>query len=154
MVFREFCSSDTPSLIHCPRENRPLPVGFVRVNIKQNPKAFFSFARARLKIKAQIGPFLDPSTGQPNCDSNFAAETLSDQYKSVFVEPRPEWKVDDPPDFFNHESNSIPTFSDIPFTESGMEIACSELISSAAAGADGVVDRKHKHNNQIILFSL
>ena len=44
--------------------------------IKSNPKAFFSFARARQKVKAKIGPFLDPASGQPNSSPAFAAEEL------------------------------------------------------------------------------
>ena len=60
------------------------------LNIKKNPKAFFSFAKSRQKTKARIGPFLDPSTGQPNPDPDFATGVLSDQYKSVFVKPRPD----------------------------------------------------------------
>ena len=54
-------------------------------NMKQNPKSFFSFAKTRQKTRARIGPFLDPSTGQPNPSPDFAASLLSDQYKSVFV---------------------------------------------------------------------
>jgi hypothetical protein len=109
------------------------------LNIKNNPKAFFSFARSRQKTRARIGPFLDPATGQPNPDPDFAAGVLSDQYKSVFVEPRSAWKVDNPSEFFAQpDASDFPEFSEIPFTEMDMEIACSELSSSSAAGADGV----------------
>ena len=109
------------------------------LNIKKNPKAFFSFARSRQKTRARIGPFLDPTTGQPNPDPDFAATVLSDQYKSVFVQPRPAWKVDNASEFFSQQDSSdIPGLNEIPFTEMDMEIACSELSSSSAAGADGV----------------
>ena len=46
-------------------------------NMKVNSKAFFSFARSRQKTSAMIGPFLDPSTGLPNPDSDYAASVLS-----------------------------------------------------------------------------
>ena len=109
------------------------------LNMKKNPKAFFSFAKSRQKTKARIGPFLDPSTGQPNPDPDFATSVLSDQYKSVFVKPRPDWVVENPSEFFRQENlGPIPNFSDILFTELDMEIACSDLDASSAAGADGV----------------
>ena len=58
------------------------------LNMKENPKAFFSFAKSRQKTRARFGPFQDPVTGLPNPDPNFAASVLSDQYNSVFVQPR------------------------------------------------------------------
>ena len=104
------------------------------LNMKKNPKAFFSFAKSRQKTKARIGPFLDPSTGQPNPDPDFATSVLSDQYKSVFVKPRPDWVVENPSEFFRQENlGPIPNFSDILFTELDMEIACSDLDASSAA---------------------
>ena len=121
------------SATNCKEEDQAI------LNIKQNPKAFFSFARSRQKTRTRIGPFLDPVSGHPNPDPDFAASVLSDQYKSVFVEPRSEWKVDNASEFFAQQNASdIPDFSEIPFTEMDMEIACSELSSSSAAGADGV----------------
>ena len=55
------------------------------------------------------------------------------------MQPRPEWKVDNPSDFFDQQGGGeIPEISDVHFTEMDMEIACSELSSSSAAGADGV----------------
>ena len=50
------------------------------LRIKDNPKAFFSFAKSRQKTKARIGPFIDPSNGQPNPNPEFAATELSRQY--------------------------------------------------------------------------
>ena len=61
--------------------------------MKENSKYFFSFAKSRQKTKAMIGPFLDPTSGQPNPDPDYAASVLSDQYKSVFVQPKSQWKV-------------------------------------------------------------
>ena len=58
------------------------------LRIKENPKAFFSFAKSRQQTRAKIGPFLDQSTGKPNPSPDFAAAELSKQYSSVFVQPR------------------------------------------------------------------
>ena len=108
------------------------------LSMKENPKSFFSFARSRQKTKARIGPFIDPSSGCPNPDPDFAAKVLSDQYQSVFVQPRQEWLVEDAEDFFTHSAGEEPSIFDINFTESDIESACFELSSSSAAGADGV----------------
>ena len=56
------------------------------LRIKENPKAFFSFARSRQRTKAKVGPFLD-SNGEPNPSPDFAAEALRQQYDSVFAAP-------------------------------------------------------------------
>ena len=109
--------------------------------MKSNPKSFFSFARKRQKTRARIGPFIDNSTGAPNPDPDFAARVLSEQYKSVFVQPRPEWEVKDPREFFNptvRDTNDLATVNDIDFSEMDIESACEELDSSSSPGADGV----------------
>ena len=87
------------------------------------------------KKKARVGPFLDPSSGQPNSSPDFAANLLSDQYKSVFVEPRPEWVVEDVQQFFTADTVDQ-ALSDIEFSEADIEHACQELSSSSAPGAD------------------
>ena len=108
------------------------------LNLKKNPKSFFSFARSRQKTRARIGPFIDPSTGVPNADPDFAASLLAEQYNSVFVPGRPEWLVQDAKDFFASSSDDGPSLTDIEFSELDIELACMELSSSSAAGADGI----------------
>ena len=81
-----------------------LRVDFVAVNnteedeavfrIKENPKAFLSFAQAIQNTKNKVGPFVDPTTGQPNSSPYYCCEALQFQYKSVFNPPRQEWKVE------------------------------------------------------------
>ena len=56
--------------------------------MKENPKVFFSYAKARQKVKAKVGPFIDEETGDLNLDPGFTAECLSMQYSSVFSQPR------------------------------------------------------------------
>ena len=105
-------------------------------NMKTNPKSFFSFSKSRQKTRAKIGPFIDQSSGQPNPDPDFAAAELGKQYSSVFVQPRPEWVVNDAKEFFT--SDEVPSLTDIDFSEKDIVAACSELKSSSAAGADGI----------------
>ena len=108
------------------------------LRIKDNPKAFFSFAKSRQKTKARIGPFLDPSNGKPNPNSDFAASELSKQYSSVFVQPRQAWTIDNIKEFFSVDDSPGPLLSDISFSEDDIMKACGELKAASAAGADGV----------------
>ena len=85
------------------------------LRIKDNPKAFFSFSKSRQNTRSRIGPFLDTSTGRPNPSPDFAANELSRQYSSVFIEPRQEWLVPDVKDFFSENSDEY--LSDINFSE-------------------------------------
>ena len=114
-----------------------LEENFAISNMKTNPKAFFSFAKSRQKTRAKVGPFIDPSTGKPNPDPEYSASQLSKQYSSVFVEPRDEWKVKNPREFFGPIPEG-PALEDITFTEEDIQEACKELKASSAAGADGV----------------
>ena len=107
------------------------------LNIKSNPKAFFSFAKTRQKTRSKIGPFVDPSTGAPNPHPEFAASELSKQYSSVFVPPRDEWKVKDPKHFFESVEDES-SLADVSFSEKDIVQACAELKAGSAAGADGV----------------
>ena len=58
------------------------------LNMKSNPKAFYSFAKSRQKTKSKDGLLLDPTTGTPSPYPTYAASELSRQYSSVFVPPR------------------------------------------------------------------
>ena len=93
-------------------------------NLRENPKSFYGFAKSRQKTNARVGPFLDPSSGQPNSSPDFAATLLSDQYKSVFV-PRPEWLVEDVKQFFKSDSVDK-ALSDVEFSEADVEYACQD----------------------------
>ena len=106
-------------------------------NLKSNANSFFNFAKSRQKTKARIGPFLDPTTGKLTPDTAFTAETLRQQYNSVFSWPRPEWVVKDVGEHFcvGDSANSL---DDIAFTSDDIEEACKELKGSASAGPDGV----------------
>ena len=107
------------------------------LRIKSNSKAFFSFARSRQKVKAKVGPFLDPKTGAPNSSPDFAAESLKTQYDSVFSAPRPAWSVPSASDHFKSVEGDG-SLSDFVFSPEDIEKACAELNSTAAPGPDGV----------------
>ena len=113
------------------------------LRIKQNPRAFFSFCRSRSKIKAKVGPFIDPSTGKSNPSPDFSAECLRKQYESVFSKPRSEWSVPNPETFFcapppQPGESANENLDNISFSTEDIEQACSELRVNAAAGPDGV----------------
>ena len=111
------------------------------LRIKENPKAFFSFARSRMNTKSKVGPFVDPATASPNSSPDYCCQALKDQYDSVFAAPRPQWKVDSLQDHFKVDSqatDSSDILQDIVFTVQDIEKACLQLSSSSAAGPDGV----------------
>ena len=117
----------------------------VTSRMKSNVKAFFAYGRARQKTKARVGPFLDPETGVPNPDPDFAAETLSAQYSSVFSQPRPEYTVTDVKEFFSEgtlqwrqQHEGRPVLDDILFSEEDIIKACLELKPNSSPGPDGV----------------
>ena len=115
----------------CSEENEAV------MRMKSNSKAFFSFARSRQKVKAKVGPFLDPTTGHPNPSPDFAAKALSEQYTSVFASPRPAWTVNNFPEHFRG-SGGDDELSDIHFSQDDIKQACAELNGSAAPGPDGL----------------
>ena len=76
-------------------------------------------------------------TGTPNQSPDFAAEVLSEQYKSVFAVPRPAWLVQNVKEHFS-EVDDPDILADIKFGQKDIEQACEELKSTSAPGPDGV----------------
>ena len=105
--------------------------------IRENPKAFFSFARARQRTKAKVGPFLY-SQGVPNQSADFAAESLRVQYNSVFATPRPAWSVTNFKEHFGMGEGDDDVIGNIKFGPADIEKACSDLKTTAAPGPDGL----------------
>ena len=112
----------------------------VIADMKENPKVFFSYAKARQKTAAKVGPFLDPETGELNLDPEYSAQRLSEQYSAVFTKPRPEWQIPSMEAFFRVDNSSPtgPILTDIDFDKSDVELACSELSTTSSPGPDGV----------------
>ena len=109
-------------------------------DIKENSGNFFAYAKARQKSKNKVGPFVNPDTGVLEADPDYSAKILSDQYSSVFNQPRPEWDIENISEFFRIENGSRASdmLSDLDFTEDDIEQACNELSIKSAAGPDGV----------------
>ena len=106
--------------------------------MKENPKAFYKFARARQTTKTRVGPFLDPSTNQPNGSPDYCCSALKAQYDSVFAKPRQSWQVHDFHDHFKEETPDNRNLTDINFSPADIEAACLQLSVQSAAGPDGV----------------
>ena len=106
--------------------------------MKENPKAFFSFARARQTTRAKVGPFMDPSSSQPNASPDYCCSALKDQYDSVFAKPRQEWQVKDLSEHFKVNTPDHENLTDVSFSRADIEAACLQLSAQSAAGPDGV----------------
>ena len=91
--------------------------------MKENPKAFFSFARARQTTRAKVGPFMDPSSSQPNASPDYCCTALKDQYDSVFAQPRQEWQVKDLPEHFRVNTPDHENLTDVSFSREDIEAA-------------------------------
>ena len=83
---------------------------------------------------ARVGPFLDPVTGSPNPDPDFAARLLSEQYESVFTQPREKYSVERPEEFVISECD--PEWRQQH--EGRHDMACEQLKTSSSPGPDGV----------------
>ena len=55
-------------------------------NIKDNPRAFFSYVRGKQKVKDSIGPLLDSDTGTTISDSQEMSKVLNNYFSSVFTQ--------------------------------------------------------------------
>ena len=106
--------------------------------IRQNSKAFYSFARSRQRARVKVGPFKDPKTGKINPDPANTVEALKKQYESAFSTPKEDKIVEDPTSFFNTSDADHPHLADFIFTSEDIEEACKELSADSAAGPDGV----------------
>ena len=70
-----------------------------------------------LRSEAKVGPFLDPSTNNPNSSPEYCCKALKEQYDSVFAQPRPERKVKDFSEHFKVDENADDEkLTDVSFT--------------------------------------
>ncbi len=101
--------------------------------IKTNSKYFYSYAKKFSKVKSSIGPLMN-STNNLVSGPQKMAEILSEQYKSVFSEPKSEHPITHPnPEFMSTGRGSL---SDIEFTKQDLIDAIDEISQNAAAGPD------------------
>ena len=101
--------------------------------IKCNPKFFYTFARRYSKIKVGVGPLIN-SDNQTISSPQDMAEILSEQYSSVFSEPK---DIDINSLFIDAADTNKPVLDSINFTDSQLADAMSELTTNAAPGPDG-----------------
>ena len=98
--------------------------------IKSNPRAFYKHANQTRKGKTKIGPLL--SKGKYYSDPIKMANLLSQQYESVFSEPRE--------DISQHQNIKLTTatLNDIEIKTDDIIKAISEMVNGSAAGPDGI----------------
>ena len=104
-------------------------------NIKSNPKYFFTYARKKLKTRNKIGPF--EMKGEKITSLLEICIKLVKQYSSSFSQPDPEYKIDNPTEFFSMSEESVgPILGDIDFTPKSIMDAIKEIKNNAAPGID------------------
>ena len=99
--------------------------------IRTNPKYFFSYVKKFSKSRPSIGPLLNAHK-QYVSESAEMAELLSNQYSSVFSQPRES--LVDPMTIFNSDDPS--KLIDIEITPADFIEAINELAPNAAPGPD------------------
>ena len=100
-------------------------------SIEVNSKYFFSYVRAKSKVKSKIGPLLN-AEGKFTNKSNEMAEILSQQYTKVFSKPST-----DAAQQTDEQQHIESILSNISITEKDFEEAIDELSPTSAAGPDG-----------------
>ena len=99
-------------------------------DIKNNPQSFFKYANSSRSTKSTIGPLKSGTTFQNGPKQ--MADILSQQYESVFSEPKTDFS-----DLILKE-HFCPNLSDIVITEESVRDAIKEMNGSSAPGPDGV----------------
>ena len=95
-------------------------------NIKSNPKYFFTYARKKLKTRNKIGPF--EIKGEKTTSLLEICMKLVQQYSSSFSQPDPEYKIENPTEFFSmNEESTGPILGDIDFTQKSIIDAIKEV---------------------------
>ena len=98
--------------------------------IKTNPKALFSYAKRKSKIKSKVGP-LEGEDGKLHEKPEDMANILQNQYKKVFSDPEVETDV-----HIEEENPGGATLDDIEFTEQDIINAINLIPPQAAGGPD------------------
>ena len=101
--------------------------------IGRNTKHFYSYAKKFSMVKIAIGPLIDAAKTLITCPLEMA-EILSDQYSSVFSEPRETMLH--PQDIFPNNGENGPHLEDIVFGEVDIIKAIDEISCTSAAGPD------------------
>ena len=97
--------------------------------IKTNPKALYSYAKRKSKVKSKIGP-LEDKDGKLQDDPTKMANILQQQYKSVFSNPDVETNIN------IEESQHSEKITDIEFNEENIVDAINLIPANSACGPD------------------
>ena len=109
--------------------------------IKVNPKAFYSYAQRKRKLKCKVGPLIDES-GNLQSDYKTMADILQKQYIKMFSEPSSEKNTNrsetEPEDTTDTTTNSDSTnkLEDIQFSEEDIIKAIDSMPNHSAPGPD------------------
>ena len=108
-------------------------------NIVTNPAAFYKYAKSFSRDKATVGPLLDKDSN-PVTDSANMAEILSKQYCNMFSQPRHSVPQASPEDVLVPGSlvRAREKLEAVRVTHESVQVAVTQLSSSAAPGPDGV----------------
>ena len=105
------------------------------INMKTNPKYFFTHARKHLKTKSTIGPFKIDE--QLITLPKEISEKLLHQYSSSFSKPDVNKSIGNPREFFNvSEDPNIMQLTDIGFTEDMIVTEIGNIKSDSAPEPD------------------
>ena len=137
--------------------------------IKLNPKAFYSYAQRKRKVKCKIGPLIDQN-GNLQSDCKTMADILQNQYIKMFSKPNVEKTISDSanPEPTNsdttktepHDTNSSDrtnTLEDIQFSETDIIKAIDSMPNYSAPGPDkfpSIVLKHCKHELSTPLYIL
>ena len=99
--------------------------------IKENPKYFFKFAKAKSKVRETIGPLSDGKGAHVDTPKDLA-NILNEQYASAFSVPKAEAAVGKADDFFDENTK----LSDVCFSIGDVKEAMKSFREDAAPGPD------------------
>lgn len=112
------------------KENRAI------LNIKKNYKYFYKYAREQSVIKSKIGPL--KVGNETVSDPKQIAETLKQQYETVFTTPRTNTNLDLTNTIDENSLNLPQLLTELEITGEMIAIAIRELKPDRAAGPDGL----------------
>ena len=122
------------------------------LNIKNDTKSFFAYARSKTKCKVQVGPLMN-SEGVMLDSSDDMVQSFNDYFASVFTTE----DVSSLPEPVCMTSEALDECGDIVFTEQDVFDALSRLREDKAAGADDLSPRyllQISHNISYPLYLL
>ena len=105
--------------------------------MEDNLNFFYTYTKNLRKTKSKIGPFTDEKN---NVIKRPEADTLQDQYSSVWCQPSEKYKVSDPKSFFRTEVENEPSevLYKVRFSRDKVLKAIEKLNRKAAPGPDGI----------------